>query len=144
MWAVVTLLHFLDFRQPIVPSTQKTKIPPTQNRTIDLRMSCFTSVLRSTNWAVGRYRGVLSDRFVWWSDSVWSIHVSSQQSSCLLCASRFFLSNTSCFLVSYIFLSWKVCFRSHEFDSGPTDVFLYYSPPLYQLSYRQLYRLSVW
>ena len=49
-------------------------------------MSCFTSVLRCTNWAVGRCRGVLSDRFVWWSDSLWSIHVSSQQRSCLLCA----------------------------------------------------------
>ena len=79
-------MFFLLFRQAIVPSTKKRETPPTRNRTIDLRMSCFTSVLRCTNWAVVRCRGVLSDRFVWWSDSLWSIHVSSQQRSCLLCA----------------------------------------------------------
>ena len=62
-WAVVTLVFFLDFRQAIVPSMQKRKIPPTRNRTRDLRMSSFTTVLRSTNWANGRYSGVLSDRF---------------------------------------------------------------------------------
>ena len=56
MWAVVTLMFFLDFRQPIVPSTQKRKIPPTRNRTRDLRMSSFTTVLRSTNWAIGRFQ----------------------------------------------------------------------------------------
>ena len=79
-------MFFLLFRQAIVPSTKKRKTPPTRNRTIDLRMSCFTSVLRCTNWTVVRCRGVLSDRFVWWSDSLWLIHVSSQQRSCLLCA----------------------------------------------------------
>ena len=54
MWAVVTLVFFLDFPQPIVPSTQKRKIPPTPNRTRDLRMSSFITVLRSTKWAIGR------------------------------------------------------------------------------------------
>ena len=29
-------------------------------------------------------------------------------------------------------------------NQGPKDVFLYYSPPLYQLSYRQVYMTSVW
>ena len=90
MWVVVTLVFFLDFRQRIVPSTQKRKIPPTRNRTRDLRMSSFTKVLRSTNWAIGKYTSVLSDRFVWWSDCLWLIHVSSQHRSCLLCSSRFF------------------------------------------------------
>ena len=90
MWVAVTLVFFLGFRQPIVPSTQKRKLPPTRNRTRDLRMSSFTTVLRSTNWAIGGYTGVLPDRFVCWSNSVWSIHVSSQQRSRLLCSCRFF------------------------------------------------------
>ena len=90
VWAVVTLVFFLDFRQPIVPSTQKRKFPPTLHRTRDLRMSSFTTVLRSTNWAVGRYTGGLFDRFVWWSDCLWLINVSSQRRSRLLCSSRFF------------------------------------------------------
>ena len=85
-----TLVFFLDFRQPIVPSTQKRKFPRSRNRTGDLRMSSFTTVLRSTNWAIGRITGGLSDRFVWWSDCLWLIHVSSQQTSRLLCSSRFF------------------------------------------------------
>ena len=33
VWAVVTLVFSLDFRQPIVHSIQKRKIPPTRNRT---------------------------------------------------------------------------------------------------------------
>ena len=90
MWVAVTLVFFLGFRQPIVPSTQKRKLPPTRNRIRDLRMSSFTTVLRSTNWAIGRSTGVLSDRFVCWSDSLWSIHVSSQQRPRLLCSCRFF------------------------------------------------------
>ena len=64
MWAVVTLMFFLDFRQPIVPSTQKRKVPPTQNQTRDLQMSSFTTVLSSTNWAIGRYPCLLSEVFV--------------------------------------------------------------------------------
>ena len=83
-------VFFLDFRQRIVPATQKKKIPPTRNRTRDLRISSFTTVLRSTNWAIGRNPGVLSDRFVRWSDCLWLIHVSSQHRSRLLCSSRFF------------------------------------------------------
>ena len=31
-----------------------------------------------------------------------------------------------------------------ESNQGPKDVFLYYSPPLYQLSYRRVYMRSVW
>ena len=89
MWAVATRV-FLRFRLPIGPSTQKRKTPPTRNPTTDLRMSSFTIVLHSTNWAIGSFTGVLSDRFVWWSDFLWLIHVSSQQRSRWLCSSRFF------------------------------------------------------
>ena len=64
MWVAVTLVFFLGFRQPIVPSTQKRKLPPTRNRTRDLRMSSFTTVLRSTNWAIGGYTCLLSEMFV--------------------------------------------------------------------------------
>ena len=54
MWVAVTLVFFLGFRQPIVPSTQKRKLPSTRNRTRDLRMSSSRTVLRSTNWGSGR------------------------------------------------------------------------------------------
>ena len=64
MWVAVTLVFFLGFRQPIVPSTQKRKLAPTRNRTRDLRMSSFTTVLRSTNWAIGGYTCLLSEMFV--------------------------------------------------------------------------------
>ena len=64
MWVAVTLVFFLGFRQPIVPSTQKRKLAPTRNRTRDLRMSSFTTVLRSTNWAIGGYTWLLSEIFV--------------------------------------------------------------------------------
>ena len=54
-----------------------------------------------------------------------------------------FLSDTSCFLVSYIFLSWKVCFWSHEFDSGPSDIFSHFCPWLFPIDPHQLYMLSL-
>ena len=63
-WVSVTLVFFLGFRQAIVHSTRKRKLPPTRNRTRDLRMSSFTTVLRSTNWAIGGYTCLLSEMFV--------------------------------------------------------------------------------
>ena len=70
MWAVVTVV-FSGFSAAYCSFNTKEKKSADSEWKRDLRMSSFTTVLRSTNWASGRYTVVLSDRFVWWSDCLW-------------------------------------------------------------------------
>ena len=56
-----------------------------------------------------------------------------------------FLSDTSCFLVSYVFLSRKLIFFGDTTSNlGRTDIFLQYTPSVFRMGSRQLHMLSVW
>ena len=103
----------------------KREVPTTRNRTRALRMSSFTTVLRSTKWAIGRCTGVLSDRFVRSSDSLWSFHVSSQQHFLLLFSNRFF-SWWYFLLFGILYFSFPKSDFCGDANSnlGPTDIFI--------------------
>ena len=57
----------------------KVKTPSTWNRTGDLIITFCTTILRPTNWVVGKYTYtcLLSETFARQVDFLWSIHVSS-------------------------------------------------------------------
>ena len=99
--------------------------PPTRIRTRDLRISTQSTVLRSTNWAIGGCYIVLQSVL-----------------ACLLIVSfpfrhkkSFEWSQTS-FCTSVP--NWWKSSADRDSNQGPKDLYAVYSPPLYQLSYRRL------
>ena len=85
--------------------------------------------------------------FVGWIEVVWPNNFISwvRQKSWSAMWAVFTLVFFSGFLATYCSFNTKEKNSADsESNRGPKDVFLYYSPPLYQLSYRRVYMTSVW